>query len=245
MFDTARRMQFPFMAGSSLPLTWRFPPLELPHDCEIESALSIGYGGLEAYGLRALEILQCMIERRNGGETGVASVQAVQGDAMWNAERQGLWSRELLEAALQVMPDVKTGRPEDLFSDNAAVYLIEYRDGLRTAVIMANDMLESWGFAVNLKGELEPSVSQFKTQEDEPYVHFAYLVEAIEHMIRTGQPPYPVERTLLTTGILDRVMHSLAADGQRLTTPELDVCYELVDWHFANHPKSSLTLSSD
>ena len=104
MVDTARQMGFPLMAGSSLPVAWRYPGLQLPPNAEIESALTIGYGGMESYGFHALETHQCMIERRAGGETGTRSVQAVQGDAIWKAEADGRWSRKLLQAALDTLP---------------------------------------------------------------------------------------------------------------------------------------------
>ena len=59
------------MAGSSLPVTWRRPELELPLHTPVEDALVAAYGGIEVYGFHALEALQVMVERRNGGETGV------------------------------------------------------------------------------------------------------------------------------------------------------------------------------
>ena len=57
-------------------------------------------GGPEAYGFHALEVLQCMVERRNGGETGVRTVQYMSGEAVWRARDEGLWSGELAEAAV-------------------------------------------------------------------------------------------------------------------------------------------------
>ena len=77
MVETARQLEIPFLAGSSLPVAWRMPALELPRDCEIEAALTIGYGGFEDYGFHALEAHQCLLERRGGGETGVAAVRTV------------------------------------------------------------------------------------------------------------------------------------------------------------------------
>jgi hypothetical protein len=87
MYDTAREMKIPFLAGSSIPVTSRTPPLELPRGCHITEAVGIGYGNLESYGFHALEGVQCMVERRQGGETGVAAVQAVRGEEIDRAER--------------------------------------------------------------------------------------------------------------------------------------------------------------
>ena len=79
MYDRSRELFVPFLAGSSVPVTWRRPPLQLPKNCELVEAVQIGYGPFEGYGFHALEGLQCMVERRKGGETGVRAVQCVQG----------------------------------------------------------------------------------------------------------------------------------------------------------------------
>ncbi len=245
MVRTARDVKFPLLAGSSLPVAWRYPPLELPLECEIEAALAIGYGGLEAYGFHALETLQCMIERRRGGETGVDSVQAVQHDALRAAAQTGAWSRDLFRAALQTLPGTPQDSDEWPQSDNSAAYLMQHRDGLRSAVVMASGLARHFAFAVKLKGRAEPLATWFKLQEDRPYGHFAYLVRAIEHTIRTGTTAYPVERTLLTTGILDRAMHSLADGGKKFESPELRFAYQPREWPFANSPSSTLELPND
>lgn len=234
MYQTAAAMEIPFMAGSSCPVTWRMPPLSLPIGCEIESAMSIGYGGLEAYGFHALETLQCIVERRAGGETGVARVGVLQGDAIWQARDAGQWQEELLHAALAVMPGVRPGDPRLLLRDRGAFYQLEYRDGLRATVAMASGLATQFGFAAKLRGREQPVATWFKLQEEKPFGHFAYLLRAIESMIRTGQPAYPVERTLLTSGVLDRVMHSLAEGGTQFETPELAIRYQPTDWPFAN-----------
>jgi hypothetical protein len=104
MYDAAREMKIPFLAGSSIPVTFRTPPLELPRGCNITEAVGIGYGNLESYGFHALEGVQCMVERRQGGETGVAAVQAVRGEEIGRAEKAGRWSRELLDASRRPVP---------------------------------------------------------------------------------------------------------------------------------------------
>ncbi len=234
MVDTARQMKIPMMAGSSIPVAWRRPGLALPMGCEIEETLAIGYGGPEAYGFHAIEGLQCMIERRGKGERGVTSVQALRGDAVWQAQREKRWSRALFEAALKTMPNNTAGRFEDNLRADSPLYLFEHSDGLKSSVIMANGIAQHFGFAAKLKGRDEPVACWFELQYDKPYEHFAYLLRAIDGMFQSGKPSYPVERTLLTTGMVDSAMHSLAADGKRLATPHLKIAYRAVDWPFAN-----------
>jgi hypothetical protein len=207
--------------------------LSLPIGCEIEEALAIGYGGLESYGFHALETLQCMVERRAGGESGVAAVQALRGSEIRSARQRGEWSQELFEAALHKLPGAPAADLERL-AENAAFYSVHYRDGLHATVAMANGIADQFAFAARLRGQREPVATWFELEGKRPYGHFAHLTRAIEHMIHTGRPAYPVERTLLTTGVLDAAMHSLAGGGQRRETPELDLRYQPVDWTFAN-----------
>ncbi|QDT83764.1 hypothetical protein [Gimesia chilikensis] len=233
MVDTSRRMDFPLMAGSSLPVAWRHPTLTLPENCEIESVLTIGRGNFEAHGFHALEAQQCLIEHRRGS-TGVTAVETAQGKQIWEAEQAGKWNREMLKAALAVIPNVAKGKWEEILKDDSAFYFLEHQDGLKSTVAMVNRLSRHYAVAVKLKGEDQPRATWIKLELDPPFGHFAYLLKAIEHMIHTGQPAYPVERTLLTTGILDTVMHSLAAGGKRIETPQLAIDYEAVRWPYAN-----------
>jgi hypothetical protein len=243
IYDRARELFVPFMAGSSLPVTWRRPQLQLPKQCELTEAVAVGYGPLEGYGFHALEALQCMAERRKAGETGVRSVQFLRGEAMWRALDEGKWSRPLLEAALALVPAHAAGDYRTLTArtEDAGVFLMEYRDGLKAAVAMMNGWVYegdggAFCFAGQLKGRAKPAVTHFYLQQPEPFAHFAYLVRAIDRMIQTGHAAYPVERTLLTTGILDAVMISRAEKGRRVDTPHLAIRYEPVDWPFATDP---------
>ena len=234
MYDTAKKLQMPFLAGSSLPVTWREPTIDLPMGCEIEEALVSGYGGLEAYGFHSLESLQSVVERRRGGETGVWSVQAVRGDQIEKAESEGRWSRSLLNAVLRASGKGDLADAKLKLNDQAAIYLVEYRDGFRGSVVMAPGVFDQWMVAVKLRGKEKPFVTWMKTENKQPYGHFEFLVKAIDHTIHTGRPAYPVERTLLTTGVLDAVMHSLMQDGKRIATPELAIQYRSADWAFGN-----------
>jgi hypothetical protein len=216
-----------------LPVAWRRPSLELQRGCKLESALAVGYGGLEDYGFHALEMLQCMVEQRAGGETGIASVRVLQGEAIDAARERGEWSEELFAAALATMP--KAPQPDwKKLRKGASFTLIEYRDGLKATLAMANGIASQFGFAAKLQNADKPVATWFELEENPPFGHFGFLVRAIERMIQTGRPPYPVERTLLTTGVLDAIMHSAADEGRKRETPELAITYQPSDWAFAN-----------
>lgn len=240
MYEKSRELFVPFLAGSSVPLTFRKPVLKLPLNCELEGVVQIGYGPFEGYGFHALEGLQCMVERRKGGETGVKAVTCLQGEAMWQTLDKGEWSKELLEAALTRVPAHATGdyRAAMAKDKEAGVFLIEYRDGLKAAVAMMNGWIYegdggAFTFAAKRKGEAKPESTQFYLQQPDPFAHFAYLLRAIEHTIQTSHAAYPVERTLLTTGILDAVMISKSERNRRVETPHLEIKYKPADWPFA------------
>jgi hypothetical protein len=240
MYDRARELMIPFLAGSTIPLTWRKPELTLPKGCELTDAVALGYGPVEGYGFHMLEGLQCMAERRKGGETGVKAVTALSGDAMWQALDRGEFSKALLEETIRRAPAHAKGDYRELTrkTKDAAVWLVEYRDGFKAAAAMLNGFLYegdggAFCFAGQLKGEDAPRSCLFYLQQPDPFAHFAELAKAIETMIRTGHPPYPVERTLLTTGILDAAMTSHHAGGKRIETPHLAVAYEPTEWPHA------------
>jgi hypothetical protein len=222
VYDRAGQLGVPLLAGSTLPLAWRSPFLEYELDMPLQEALSVGYGGLESYGFHALETLQCMVERRAGGETGVAAVQCLEGSSVWEAGRAGLWSRELVEAACAAMERKADGSMEARCSEPAA-FLIEYRDGLRAAVLMLNGHVSEFAYAGRVGGEVR--ASEFYLQRDFPHGHFNFLALNFEEMVLSATPPYPAERTLLTTGILDAVMTSRHQGHTRIETPHLDIVY--------------------
>lgn len=243
MYDRSRALFVPFLAGSSIPVTWRKPELKLPMNCELAEAVQIGYGPFEGYGFHALEGLQCMVERRKGGETGVAAVTCLQGEAMWKALDENKWSKASLEEGLKLVKAHAKGDYREITTrtKDAGVFLIEYRDGFRAAVAMLNGWIHegdgaSFHFAGRLKNEDQPKATQFYLQQPDPFAHFTYLVKAIESTIQTGHAAYPVERTLLTTGILDAVMTSRMENNRRVETPHLAIQYKPTDWPFATDP---------
>ncbi|MGA2601405.1 MAG: hypothetical protein ABSH09_30945 [Bryobacteraceae bacterium] len=238
MVETSRRLKFPMLGGSSLPVTWRLPELELPLGCHIEDALLIGAGGSDAMDFHALEALQCMVERRGHGETGVRAVQMVEGDAVWKAGEDGRWSKELLTDALS-RSDTPMGtgdtesRPEDLVSSgqlpkivkNPAAYFIEYNDGFKATLLMLDGGLKDFNFAARVRGTPGVQSTQFFLSPEPNVTYSACLAHGIEKMFETGVAPYPIERTLLVSGILESCLTSKVQNHARLETPHLKVAY--------------------
>ena len=233
MYDRARELKIPFMAGSSLPVGYRQQEITVPMNCEIESAVGIGYSGLDIYGIHALEFYQCHIERRQNAERGVKSVRCLLGTDIWKAVDEGVVAKPVLDAAFAVVP--KTGNPDMRRDEDAALFLFEYADGLEGAQFMFS-CIAGTALALKLKGQSRPIAAAFDERTEPRYPHFAYLLKAIERMIHTGQPSYPVERTLLTSGILDRALTSRASGGMALLTPELAISYRPVDYPHAPAP---------
>jgi hypothetical protein len=225
MYDRMMELNVPFMAGSSLPLGWRKPWLEHPLDAPVEEAIAVAYGGLESYGFHALELLQCMVERRSGGETGIETVQCLEGDDVWKSGNDNLWSRGLAAAALADIDNKKDGSMETLCEAPAA-FLLEYSDGLRAAVLMLNGYLHGWGYAARVNGQAQGMEVYLPGA---PHAHFSYLCLNIQKMFLTGIPTYPVERTLLVSGALDALMESRYRGHVRIETQHLDIHYRSYD----------------
>jgi hypothetical protein len=238
MVATSKAMKFPLMAGSSLPVTWRRPELELPLGSKIEDAVLASRGELEIYGIHALEALQCMVERRFKDESqqGVKAVTALQGDAVWKAADDGLWSWDLLEHAIGRSPSRNAGdirancrrfqRPSTWgnFIPGPIAFHIEYRDGLKSTVLQLDGHVADETFAAKINGQPKPESCLFLLPPPPGAAFLEALAGHVATFVSTGKPPYPVERTLLTSGILDSVLES-RVKGKRLETPDLDVKY--------------------
>ena len=238
MVDDAHRLGFGLLAGSSLPVTWRLPDVDIPIDSELEGAVMVGVGGSDPMDYHALEAMQCMVERRKGGETGVAAVQLIDGDQVWKAGEEGRWSMELLEAALSRSDTPcgltdEDGRTQNMIAngelqrlvENPAAYFIKYNDGFQATLLMLNGAVRDYCFAAKLKNETTLISTQFFLTPTPNVTYSACLVSKIEELFETGVAPYPAERTLLVSGTLESCLKSRNQGNVRLETPQLKVEY--------------------
>lgn len=239
MVADSKRLGFPFFAGSSLPVTRRMPAIDLPHGAPLKESVCVAYGGVDSYDIHALETAQCMSERRKGGEVGIKTVLALRGEAMWQhlAGPDHADTRRLMVAALTRSHNlpVETGYYSGKITfewaraafPDALGYFIEHRDGFRTSMFLVG--IQDFNYA-GLRADTGEIVS---TQMYLPMPghgsttadFFHPLVRHIEDMILTGEVPYPVERTLLTSGMTLAAVESLHRGGKLVETPEMAVEY--------------------
>ncbi len=235
MYDTAVAMKIPLMAGSSVPLAQRRPALDLPREPKITEAVSIHGGPFEVYDFHALEVLQSFVEFRPGGETGVKQVEFLSGDALWKAAEDGRWSIPLADAAMAAELGGKQPSLRELVQmkpfDEVKPFgvLVTYKDGLRGITLKIGENHSRWNFACRLAGEKEPRATNFFVGPWGNRNLFMALSNAIQTHFRIGRSPYPVERTLLTTGVLAAAVDSKLA-GRAVETPHLDIAYRARDF---------------
>ncbi|HKQ39898.1 MAG TPA: hypothetical protein VJ063_17605 [Verrucomicrobiae bacterium] len=233
MVADSKRLRFPFMAGSSLPVTWRIPGLELPLCSELNESLSICYGGVDSYDFHGYETAQCMSERRAGGELGVKSVQALRGEKIWERVNEKLLLNALSrshtlrarEGYTHSVPDMAWIREAN---PNAIGFFVEHVGGFRTTMLMLNGFIDDFTYAGQTADGVAscqmylPMPPRYTTLAD----FFNPLVNHIEHMVLTGKVPYPIERTLLTSGMTLAGVESLHRGQTKIETPQMRVAYE-------------------
>ncbi|GIW88220.1 MAG: hypothetical protein KatS3mg108_2544 [Isosphaeraceae bacterium] len=237
MVETARRLGFPFLAGSSLPVTWRLPSIDMPYGADLKESLCAGYGAVDSYDFHGLETAQCMSERRRGGEVGIRSVQALRGPAMWDRIATSESTARLLVAALcrsQSLPAQDGYNVEPIHFEaarrqfpDAYAYFIEHRDGFKTTLVMlpihdfnyagllADGSILSCQMYLPMPGRASSTADFFNP-----------LIRHIETMITENHAPYPVERTLLTSGMTLAAVDSLHQAGAVVPTPDMAVTYQ-------------------
>jgi hypothetical protein len=230
MHETARQMGFLLTAGSSIPHCRRSPQSPDLKDRKINEAVELHYGGLEAYGFHGIEYVQSMLEQRAGGESGIKSITAYRGDEVWKQQEAGRWSKALVDAALGVV-DEELRTPGDIRENTKkqppAAYVVEHQDGLKVTHLNLAGHIKNWSAAFDVDGEPQPLAAESVPGPGDTthHGHFATLSRLVEDAFLTGKPPFPPERTLLTTGLTEMFMKSLAQPGVTLATPQLAIAY--------------------
>ncbi len=231
IYDTARALNVPLMAGSSVPGTWRHPPADVARGAKLDQIVAFSYGSTDAYGFHGLEAVQSLAEQRAGGETGVAAVQCLSGDAVWKAQDDKLFDPQLFAAAWEKLATPREDRPLRELVQEPKLMIVEYRDGLRVFLLELNGAVSEWAAAWRMPTILASRPrSSARRRPGRPIISSSCC--AIERMVLSGQPTWNVERTLLVSGTLDALLQSHVRDGARIETSYLDVRYQPV-WRWS------------
>lgn len=231
MVEISKEMNFAMLAGSTIPVSLRIPAVDTPYGVKQNYAVGISFSGLDIYGFHLLDGLQAVVERRKGGETGVHAVQCLEGQACWDYIDENKWVKRLFDQALSHSETRVAGEIRELVK-KPAVFVVEYNDGLKAAAFLLTGLVQDFTYAIDLEGQQKPFSTLMKLQAGKPHYHFGCLVKNIEIMFKTGKAPYPVERTMLSSGILDFALESRILGHKRLETPELS------EVHYKSGPES-------
>ncbi|GGD89361.1 hypothetical protein [Paenibacillus nasutitermitis] len=212
----------PFLGGSSIPLAPVVPALDLSCLRDVKEIFVTSWLGTESYGFHGMEVLQSLAERRSGGETGVSSIEVLEGDDVWKAMNRGEWPDSMMHQALSTYPSHKEGHPWELV-EHPVLFLFNYIDGLKGYVLQLGNYINQWAFSLRTLGG-QSYAARHNSDLARPYNHFGTLTRLIEEMVITGRSSVAIERTLLTTGMIDIGMDCLYRKRGRLT-PELAICY--------------------
>ena len=249
--DLARSRQIALLAGTPLGVTWRLPEVDLPRDTPLSEALIVVQTNssptqasppappsmLRGAELHGLEGLLPMVERRQGGESGVRSIRFLEGDEVWKAGDRGNWSWPLLASALSRSDSpqgdaVLDGRTQDLaglglvpkLARHPRGWLLEHRDGLRSTILVLDGVVADFNFAVRARDGSIVSAQLYRAPAPAEQ-HFSRLTAVLEDFFRTGKAPWPIERSLLIAGLLEAFSRPSGRSGKVVLTPGLEIAY--------------------
>ena len=225
------------LAGTPLGVTWRLPEVDLPPETPLSEALIVVQGTAPGAEFHALEALLPVIERRQGGESGIRSVRFLEGKKVWDSGRRGAWSWPLLAAALSRShtpqgDPVLDGRTQDLaglglvptLAKSPRAWLLEHLDGLRTTLLVLDGVVADFNFAVRAGDGAITSAQVFRAPPPGEQ-HYSRLTSVIDDFFQTARPPWPIERNVLIAGALETFWKPAARSGQTFLTPELALKY--------------------
>jgi hypothetical protein len=228
MYDKSRELNFPLTGGSSIPTYYRKPEIELDIDTPIKNSVVLGGTEDEGAIFHAIDVLQCFVERRKGGETGVRSVQSIRGPETWKWVERNPWAAKLLDSVAKNF-ELKPGHFQE--NDRANMCIVEYNDGTKAAVISGRGV--GWTWAGEIEGHNDPTIismlgwpgpfDQYHASNSQPH----WIIE----MMVTKKEPFNAERLLLSTGITNYYMESnwengrYSPVGRRIETPFMNMTY--------------------
>jgi hypothetical protein len=224
IYDTAKEMRIPLMAGSSVPLCLLTPGENVELEAEVKQIVGMSYHTLTTYGFHGLEMVQALAERRKGGETGIKQVRCLTEKAVFEASGKE-YDQQLFDLALaKLEPRIPEGKTVEQIVREPVLFIVDYNDGLRVNLFTLNGATGGWSAAWEYK-DGRRAARIFASQNSPIPIRFDWQMKGVEDMILSGKPSWPVERTLMSSGTLDAALISKRDGDKLLTTPFLQATY--------------------
>lgn len=227
VYEQIKRYGIPFMSSSVVPFAPQlYSALPLPNGAPLHKMFAFSYDFVdetpERYAYHALEMLQSVAENRACGESGIAGVRSFQGRAAIDKVFSPEWNR--IYRSLCGFLNLADEESFPFRLSKPMFFEVDYADGLQAGILHADAEVEDFVSAYQATEDAEPICREFRLQRGKPYSHFSRLVLEIEKFIHTARPPFPVERSYLTSGALDAIMKSIHLQAE-CKTPYLQVRY--------------------
>jgi len=235
MVEACRVRGIPFFGGSTMSFT-DFDPAISPGVLDTaEEAFSIFFDGEEIYGFHSIEGALSFLEQREGGESGIRAMRVLKGDAAFAALNSTPRTKKLFRDALAAAGADADTVPREKY-ERPVFITFEHADGLVSHHFHVFGVLKKFSIAVRGKNGEVTAGRSVNGPADTHYAHFAILDRMVERLVHTGVAPAPIERTLLATCALARVMDLLHLGGndQFVETPDL-----LIPYHPLSKPRYS------
>jgi hypothetical protein len=219
MYFRLEEMAVPWFGGSSLSHCPMVPPVPSLEGEKPTELVMTSWAGTEIYLFHALELVQSIVEKRKGGETGIRAVRAWSGEGAWAAMDRGEFSMDLLRVAVQKgSPDVVSAFEERMQKrqNPPEIFQYHYQDGLKATIVRLNETTRKWAWACQVEGWEEPIASAPVAQGAEPYfyAHFARFARRIEDFFLSGGvSPVAHERLFITSMACAYGMQALSKPG--------------------------------
>jgi len=172
-------------------------------------------------------------------------VELLAGEQLQQAAAAGRWSQQLVALAMAAEQKANFQRlpypgRTTTTSENQKVpvtelkprhaLIVQYKDGTRGAILTIGNTSDRWNVAYRLQGQPQPVATALYNGPWGNLCLFTALSNAVANFFKTRQAPYPVERTLLVSGVLDAAMHSHQTGGKPIDTPQLEFSYQPQDF---------------
>lgn len=196
ILDAAREKRISIVAAFPTRLTWRLPQVEVDDHSPLSELLVVSRGENPSALWEAADVLVSLASKRRGGESGIRSIEAFEGQSVWTAGQQNLWSWSRLASAISRSNSIQgdslvDSRTQDVvglglvpkLATSPRAYVIHHNDGLSSSLLMLTGVLNDINVAYRYADGSEGSTQIY--QPPLPWDHqYSAAAAHIEDFLR-------------------------------------------------------------